>query len=534
MTYEIHGPSDQHSEEGLNTNTDKVGKRSKKSNAKTKEKIELVRSMKKLALKEMEGSFPKLQLRYEDRLSKFRKTMKPKVAQVSVKQPKQESKYFIKFVRSVQNMSCSFLGMLIAIHHGQGISRTVHLQDLMNDGLNFIQQLTNQWTPIDFEASFKNRVHFKFGPIDAAQPLVMLHYLARNNSNRGPSMTFLWKLWMKWYRETPQAQKPFLATQDHFNQYLEDWFRLYKNNNNNEAFSYNLFEPPKVASQSYKSLLTQHLEDFYSHKQKKPGPKLKDPSALRDSFHLLYLAQCLGRVELQLLEHHKPVGIILDSLGEALKLELELQLRLVNVDPSDESQFASKITECIRFAYSQLLPTFLGILRIQNFGKEIPDKPEILDPIMESGWLFFRFFFGNLREADMLSLFGLKLESRSPGDKSSDAVSDAVSFFKPFLTSSRQHRPKVEAMWKLLDHRKQLPKLSFEEFTHSLELWDLRMQKTIRNVAPGHPFTLPSPSNSFHNPFDSSAQTLPHHSLPIKSPRHLRLRINPPAQPCKE
>ncbi|KAG0138906.1 hypothetical protein CROQUDRAFT_667151, partial [Cronartium quercuum f. sp. fusiforme G11] len=38
------------------------------------------------------------------------------------------------------------------------------------------------------------------------------------------------------------------------------------------------------------------------------------------------------------------------------------------------------------------------------------------------------------------------------------------------------------------------------------------------NVAPGHPFSLPSPSTSFHNPCDSLAPTLPHHFLPIQSP----------------
>ncbi|KAG0147043.1 hypothetical protein CROQUDRAFT_486617 [Cronartium quercuum f. sp. fusiforme G11] len=46
-------------------------------------------------------------------------------------------------------------------------------------------------------------------------------------------------------------------------------------------------------------------------------------------------------------------------------------------------------------------------------------------------------------------------------------------------------------------------------------------------VAPGHPFTLPSPSKSFHNPFDKSAPTLPHHFLPIHSLQPLHLQIYP-------
>ncbi|KAG0145896.1 hypothetical protein CROQUDRAFT_704617 [Cronartium quercuum f. sp. fusiforme G11] len=289
-------------------------------------------------------------------------------------------------------LTTSFLGMLLLINQ-----KSVQLHGpkaLLEQGWSFIHKILDEWKTMDFEEVTVQNTAKVYNFIDGTQAEALLHRLARSEAHEVLSTSFLYRLWLRWYRETTYPYRKFIATESNFIQDLKLSLQTSKPIVNDEPQTAHVHTGHKIfESPSYELLLQQHNLKFYIHMPESPQGEYYSKNTLPNG-STYDLSKHVGQFEVQILEHFEPTKLWFDSLIQDLQRQShnsESDLRISKMD---------KIMKLMNGTYKNLIIPFFGTIRILHYNA-LPDKMETLDPRMKLGWEFLKSLLSSWNDIDI-------------------------------------------------------------------------------------------------------------------------------------
>ncbi|KAG0149661.1 hypothetical protein CROQUDRAFT_59212 [Cronartium quercuum f. sp. fusiforme G11] len=225
--------------------------------------------------------------------------------------------------------------------------------------------------------------------LDGTEAEALFHRLARGRSPETLGTSFLWILWLKWYRETAYPYKKFIATESDFIQEMKLSLKTSKPIVNDRPQTSHFRTGHAISEDSpYKLILGQHILRCFTHVSK--GPQREFSFNKRSTRNALFeLLAEVGQLEVQLLEHHEPIRAWFDSLTQKLQGESDLVpgKQLPHFPTNHDNSTRTQLRRLIHRTYLQLIIPFFGSIRIIHY-KLAPDKVGAWDPLIQQGWKF--------------------------------------------------------------------------------------------------------------------------------------------------
>lgn len=333
-----------------------------------------------------------------------------------------------------QAFTASFLGSVKLLHHSKP-----HLgSDLDNTMLRkagvFIQDLFLELGNLQAEILLDGMIYKKGHFFDVTEPNGLLNYISEpSEKNKVLPMNIVWQIWKSWYRKKVCPETVFFATELQFTQEIANSLASLRVATYDQGKNFKLPTRPLYGvDQSYGLVLAFHNSKFFEKLRQRP-PRAK--GRYHSTYDALLLANHIGTLEVELLEHHVPVA----QWFERLKQAWIGQLRHIKLNKSEMKKTTTVFLEISKLLYQHVLPTFLGILRIFEPDR-VSDQAQILDPLASNGWKFMEDRLETFKSLDMMHIFCLSFSK--PKHNSTNLSLDEI--WEYLVRYKNQRRPQMK------------------------------------------------------------------------------------------
>ncbi|KAH9810528.1 hypothetical protein DFH28DRAFT_1110826 [Melampsora americana] len=261
-------------------------------------------------------------------------------------------------------LNVPFIALLLILHP-ESFTEKSSKDVLIQDGMNFINQVLSQLYMAGLKLPFNAREKHSVKYFDISEPFALLGYTIDLYRSDRVNITTLWKLWQRWYRSSTYPNKTVVLG-------LRKFSTLIQRNLMNFRSSTDGFK------------LQPALENFNLDHVKKKRPA-KSGTATDLTWQAMYRpTRQIGKEQYNMLTLRVASDEFFDQLDDALKSK----------SLSDHGQFDSgliqRVEGYVRKLHNELTPLFFGSLVALN---SIDANHQNLDQgLIDDGWKFFKHF----------------------------------------------------------------------------------------------------------------------------------------------